>query len=752
MFKLFVPITKSYQKSDNPHIMVIEWMATDPSIDRDNERFSKEAVEMMKDSVNAGEIPIRVEHENKFYTDVGVWKEASMWPDNKVYVKGEVDTRLSLGNDLKILTEMGKSFGLSVGGKVLNSIYEYSKDLGKNIKVYTEVLLKEISVVKNPSNYNATLSVSKSYDVENNKQTEEAIALEKSSASMYKVDQAEFQTPLQYITFEKNMKNKVALKSYEEVVGYMSSLIQQKAEKDVNTYVSENQEEVLESSEKGCDEYCYYADDAVYYVVNQGLDQEDIQLIITLSEIVRSLEGQTIECPKEFKDDAYYETVCELPMESFIIGIDWKLFPHHNADFTLNMKWLTYWLFKLINGDYSYLTPKEYNIALNHLYHHYKQEMLKKSTKKIDINFVTKNETVTITAEDIQVMEACYKFSVHKEGNRPQIAGNDLSDVEVAKMVDAYMAMMQRKASNRSFTQTGDATRKPISTDQSGVGEGQVAVNKDETTEEETTEKAEEVATNAPSAEDVKTEEATEATTEEATTEETSKNSEETTDNEWDVSEDSVSGEDDSDASVNQIAEKSEETDEDATAEDSEKEAEDTEKNSEEAEESTDEDAKEEEATVEDAEKATKEAEEATLKATVTGVVTDLFDKFLQEKLSPMIDTLTKQVSDLKQEVEKSQESMEKSAGMKEDKLANLETILTKQADVIKAQGETLADFGKKALGRKSFASFQALEKSFTGQEVEAKTLEDEVTKYMDDHNVGFAKARSAVLKAKQAQ
>lgn len=30
----------------------------------------------MQSAVNLGNIPIRVEHENKFYTDVGVWKEA----------------------------------------------------------------------------------------------------------------------------------------------------------------------------------------------------------------------------------------------------------------------------------------------------------------------------------------------------------------------------------------------------------------------------------------------------------------------------------------------------------------------------------------------------------------------------------------------------------------------------------------------------------------------------------------------------
>ena len=33
---------------------------------------------MMKSDVLKGNIPIRVEHENKFYSDIGVWKEASI--------------------------------------------------------------------------------------------------------------------------------------------------------------------------------------------------------------------------------------------------------------------------------------------------------------------------------------------------------------------------------------------------------------------------------------------------------------------------------------------------------------------------------------------------------------------------------------------------------------------------------------------------------------------------------------------------
>lgn len=45
------------------------------------------------------------------------------------------------------------------------------------VKTYTEVVLNEISVVKNPSNYNATLSIAKSFNMEKKQETTEATKL-----------------------------------------------------------------------------------------------------------------------------------------------------------------------------------------------------------------------------------------------------------------------------------------------------------------------------------------------------------------------------------------------------------------------------------------------------------------------------------------------------------------------------------------------------------------------------------------------
>lgn len=162
MFKLNVPITKSQRKDSNT--IIVEGIASDPTIDRDEERFTPEAIKKMADRINLGLVKIRVEHQDKFYTNVGKWVEARVNDDYKLYVKGEIDTRLSLGNDIAIKLEDGEPLFLSVGGRVVDACYEYAKELGKDIKTYKDVILEEISVLLTPSNYNTSLSIAKSVD------------------------------------------------------------------------------------------------------------------------------------------------------------------------------------------------------------------------------------------------------------------------------------------------------------------------------------------------------------------------------------------------------------------------------------------------------------------------------------------------------------------------------------------------------------------------------------------------------------
>ena len=111
MFKILAHVTKATTTLDNK--LIIEGIASSPVIDLEKERFSEEAVKRMSDAVNTGNIPIKVEHENKFYSEVGVRTESIMKGD-KMYVKGELDLDFSFARDIQAMLNKGKSIALSV--------------------------------------------------------------------------------------------------------------------------------------------------------------------------------------------------------------------------------------------------------------------------------------------------------------------------------------------------------------------------------------------------------------------------------------------------------------------------------------------------------------------------------------------------------------------------------------------------------------------------------------------------------------
>ena len=65
MFNIVIPVTKA-KRSTTRNVLEVEGIASAPSIDRDNERFSEDAIKKMAAHVENGDIPIRVEHEKKF--------------------------------------------------------------------------------------------------------------------------------------------------------------------------------------------------------------------------------------------------------------------------------------------------------------------------------------------------------------------------------------------------------------------------------------------------------------------------------------------------------------------------------------------------------------------------------------------------------------------------------------------------------------------------------------------------------------
>jgi uncharacterized protein YoxC len=162
MFQLPLQIVKTTVKANGK--LQIRGIASDTSVDRDEEMFMPEALSKMQSRIKKESIPLRVEHQGGWHMIAGNVTDAGITKDNKLMVEAEVDTGMSIGKDFAHtvkLAEKGQREmpGFSVAGKVIDAGYIYNKELNKNIRAYKDVSIDEISLVGHPSNKNVTLDV-----------------------------------------------------------------------------------------------------------------------------------------------------------------------------------------------------------------------------------------------------------------------------------------------------------------------------------------------------------------------------------------------------------------------------------------------------------------------------------------------------------------------------------------------------------------------------------------------------------------
>ena len=393
MFEILVPITKAVSSKNK---LLVEGVASGPMIDTDYEKFDIEAIKKMKDTVNSGEIPIRIEHEDKFYTEIGIWKTADIDESNQLIIKGEVNTKLSLGNDLKIkILEEKQPVALSVGGRILKFVNEFNAELNKNIRVYKDIILDEISIVKYPAYPNASLSISKSADKK------------KSVGSvMKKVSCKEF---------ENLVKGKTMIKSDKKLIDWADN-VYSKIEKHITKYVNE---------------YCYEEEETNEYV----LTVDDLKIIPKIVYILNNADLPEDDFVPEilrYNDDysnIYYDSISE---DCYIIlGNRRKLMPHHNPDFSLNKELILYQLKELIDGN-GWLTTDGYTIALSHLYQHLKQ---------LDISDKNSQKSETIDSKYLEVIEKSYSFLMNGVGEIPFMDGKQLDYATLKKCAVCYQIL-----------------------------------------------------------------------------------------------------------------------------------------------------------------------------------------------------------------------------------------------------------------------------------------------------------------------
>ena len=137
--------------------MYIEGIATTTNVDHDQERMAKEAIEAMAEKINSSGVPLINEHQKTWDSKLGDIFKA--WTDERsqLHIRAKLDKDNSRAIDLYKAIKKGLQVGLSVAGLVKRSAQELVEALGKRVKTFYDVVLKEISVTNRPSNFDTWL-------------------------------------------------------------------------------------------------------------------------------------------------------------------------------------------------------------------------------------------------------------------------------------------------------------------------------------------------------------------------------------------------------------------------------------------------------------------------------------------------------------------------------------------------------------------------------------------------------------------
>lgn len=153
-FNIIFPLQKDVNNT-------LTGIASTTSIDKDEERMSDEALQMMVNDIKTQGVNLFENHEHGWQNTLGVIKDADLI-NNQVAIKIDLDDALTNPKVPMLLNKLKKGIklGLSVGGNVLSYKWEYAKEFGKKIKVLDKVKIYEVSVVGIPSNSDSFLSIS----------------------------------------------------------------------------------------------------------------------------------------------------------------------------------------------------------------------------------------------------------------------------------------------------------------------------------------------------------------------------------------------------------------------------------------------------------------------------------------------------------------------------------------------------------------------------------------------------------------
>jgi len=103
--------------------------------------------------INSEGVPLMSEHQKTWDAKLGEVVAAWMDDRDQLHIKAKLDKDSSRAVDLYKALKKGLQVGLSVAGVVKRSAHELVESLGKRLKTFYDVALKEISVTNRPSNF-----------------------------------------------------------------------------------------------------------------------------------------------------------------------------------------------------------------------------------------------------------------------------------------------------------------------------------------------------------------------------------------------------------------------------------------------------------------------------------------------------------------------------------------------------------------------------------------------------------------------
>jgi len=153
-FNVYIPLKKDFSGDD------LTGIASTTSVDRDTEKMSEKALKEMETDIKTLGVNLFENHDHNWENTLGVVHDAQL-VDKQLNVKIKLDDPVTNPKIPILLNKLarGIKLGLSVGGNVTATKWEYDRELGKKVKVIDGVKLYEISVVGIPSNADSFVSL-----------------------------------------------------------------------------------------------------------------------------------------------------------------------------------------------------------------------------------------------------------------------------------------------------------------------------------------------------------------------------------------------------------------------------------------------------------------------------------------------------------------------------------------------------------------------------------------------------------------